>query len=110
MNELARLSQENRELRDRSSSHELFDGLTFEELTRLLKARSMDDKEAQYLNQSLVSPGVSGQPLGDEVIRDLFDLFDALHPYLATSVEAKNQTATDVMDVFASFGLVSHSG
>jgi hypothetical protein len=49
MNELARLSGENRELRGRLKSTESFDGLDFEDLVQFMDARKLSEKELDNL-------------------------------------------------------------
>ena len=58
MNELARQSQENRELRANATRVDTFDGLTADELVRLLMERPLTQVDARSRGARLISPHV----------------------------------------------------
>jgi hypothetical protein len=110
-NELARLSQENRELRSQLSlQKDDFNGLTFDELIKLLRNDSIPaDKSAFVWNsvtQDFLPPDVAKSYSGNpQAIRHLGDAFEFLSFKLATGkVRAAQNNETHLKLV--SYGLV----
>lgn len=103
MNELARLSEENRELRAASQT-ETFDGLSFEELIGLLRQRQLDPSESLALEQRFPS-----DPLPDGAT--LLDFFKAVYPHLHPRFDVGAAFWSDGnFKTLASFGIVEYGG
>ena len=80
--ELARLSQENRQLRaNLSASRETFDGVTFDEAVHLLREDRV--KKGRYRSvQVAIYPGELFEELEKSPIRHMGDVFEALLDYV----------------------------
>jgi hypothetical protein len=99
MNELARLSHENRELRAKISSDN-FDGLTFDQLSDILRGHKIEAEEV--LPELKKYLGSIGPASGFD---DLLGLFDRAYHRLAGGVMAKGNAAY-VLNALVGFGLV----
>lgn len=101
MNELARLSQENRELRARAAAEvEMFDGLGLDEFVRLLAKQqipaSSSDRFFSFVTGT--APGTA---------TSLLDLFNAASTALVNGASDYGENCLTVMNALAGFGLVS---
>lgn len=80
MNELARLSRENRELRVAASpAVETFDGLSFDELAGLLAERQVSEQDLRYLREN------RGIIFMENEQHTVLEVFDAMFESLATA-------------------------
>ncbi|MFZ1009534.1 MAG: DUF4062 domain-containing protein [Candidatus Sulfotelmatobacter sp.] len=80
MNELARLSHENRELRALSAAADTFDGLSFEELLETLAERQVADEDLRYLRE------YRGIALGEDQSHNLLTVFETIFEQLAAGL------------------------
>lgn len=101
MNELARLSHENRELRLQMSS-DYFDGLTFDQLSGILREHEITPELLATLRDDLHIT----EKFSD--VDDLLGLFDYAYNRLAGFVIARGKTASvlNVLNALVGFGLV----
>jgi hypothetical protein len=96
MNELVRLSQENRELRASSSApEETFDGLTLEELVRLMRERALTAPESHAFLQ-LYSVGNPGEVTA----RNLLEAFEVAFEHMLARRPAALGDAQPVVQDF----------
>jgi hypothetical protein len=105
MNELARLSRENGELRAQAGSQaETFAGLTFEELRQLLAETRIDAVDAwNVLSVSGVNPN-------DHQVHNLLDLYEALGAKIQIGVlyydETTDERAAAIFSELTAYGLL----
>jgi len=103
-NELARLSQENRELRSQSTTQmDKFDGLSFEDLVRFLRERPIRANQFKYL-LGFVPEGITPKNAGE--------LFEYIQEKVSASslyVSRREHPDFDLFDGFLSFGLIERS-
>jgi len=109
LNELARLSRENSELRAKASiDAESFAGVSFDELVRVLKQISVSEQEAtDVLHELEIVAETNGK-----MITDLLLLFDAIYDKAATSVdvhEDHSPVTALLMRKMVGFGLLEET-
>ena len=94
MNELARLSRENRDLRAVSAAAETFDGLSFEELAEALAEREVSEEDLRYLHD------YRGITLNDGEGHNLLVLFERIFEQLAAGQLASTLGAFVALTAF----------
>jgi hypothetical protein len=100
MNELARLSQENHELRAKAAS-DTFDGLTYDELIRYLEQHKIDSADTLMEHSFHIAP--------DRLVHvdNLLGFFDAVFEKLAAGKEVlKNNALYPIFNTLVGFGLL----
>ncbi len=100
MNELARLSQENHELRARATS-DTFDGLTYEELIHYLEQHKIDSVDI------LMERGFHIARDKQVHVENLLELFDVVFEKLAAGKDVqKNNMLYPILTTLVGFGLL----
>ena len=103
MNELATLSQENREFRANAAARvETIDGLTLDELVRLMREHSLSSPESfAFLNLASATKDVLGRGAAN-----LFELFEIAFESMLNGIYGSRDAAS-VVSAFVAFGLLS---